>query len=163
MRRQRIDIGSHHIRLDLVGSNGSFGTGMVDRVDHGGQLPGPFAVAEGGKGHGGPDCPMRVLAAILTHPRYVAADVAWIQLRLVERRVKQLDQPGLTAYEVFVDSLHGLFSARRIGYAREHGPALRDGIDPAFGAGFRPERRAVVEIGTAIPGAIPALLINVLV
>jgi hypothetical protein len=49
----------------------------------------------------------------------------------------------------------------RIGGAGQHAPALRDRIDLAFLVGVRTERRAVVEIGAAIPLAIPCILLDV--
>ena len=45
--------------------------------------------------------------------------------------------------------------------AGQHGPALRDRVDAAFGIAGRAERRAVVEVGAAVPVAVPGVLLEV--
>ena len=53
-------------------------------------------------------------------------------------------------------------SARRGGAGpREHGPGLGDGVDPALLVLLGAERSAVVEVGAAIPLAIPGQLEHV--
>ena len=52
------------------------------------------AVAHGGEGHDGPDGGVGVLAAVFAHAGDIAFDVAGIEVRLVERRIEQLDQAG---------------------------------------------------------------------
>ena len=133
-----------------------------DRVDHGGELPRAPGIAQGGERHRRPDRPVRVLAAVLPHARHVAADVAGVQIRLVEGRIEQLDERVLAPHEPLVDRLHGRARAPRVARAGEHRPALRDRIDPAFGAARRAERRAVVEVGAAVPLAVPAVLLEAL-
>ncbi len=136
---------------------------MVHRVDHGQQLPGALAVAQGGKRHRRPDRAVGVLPAVLAHARHVAADVAGIESRLVEGRIEQLDQRVVAAHQALVDRLHGQARALALSSAPgQHRPALRDRIDPAFGVARRTERRAVVEVGAAVPLAIPAVLLDVL-
>jgi len=105
---------------------------------------------------------MRVLAAILSHARDVSLDVARIQIRLVEGWLQQLDQRLIPAHQMLIHRGHG--QARALGIARpgQHRPALRNRIDPAFGVTRRPQRRAVVEVGAAVPCAVPAMLFELL-
>ena len=63
-------------------------------------------VAHGGERHGGPHGGVRVLAAVLPHARDVALDVARLQVGLVERRIEELDKPGVAADEAVVDGIH---------------------------------------------------------
>ena len=125
------------------------------------QFPRPPAVAQRGERHRRPDRRVRVLAAVLSHARDVAFDVAGIQVRLVERRIEELDQRIVAADQALVHRLHGHARAlRRSPGPGEHRPALRDRIDLALGVARRAERRAVVEVGAAIPLAIPAVLLR---
>ena len=105
---------------------------------------------------------MGVLAAILAHARDVAFDVARVQRGLVERRIEQLDQAGVAADEALVHRLHGLARRVRIAGTADDRPALRQRIDLAFGVGCGAEWLAVVEIGAAIPLAVPGMLLDVL-
>ena len=47
---------------------------------------------------------MRVLAAVLAHAGHVAADVAGVEARLVERRIEQLDEPVVAPDQALVDA-----------------------------------------------------------
>ncbi len=106
---------------------------------------------------------VRVLTAVLPHARHVAADVAGIQARLVEGRIEKLDR-ARASRRTRRSSTAFIAMRERSGVARpgQHGPALRDRIDPAFRVAGRTERRAVVEVGAAVPLAIPAVLLDVL-
>ncbi|EXI71310.1 MAG: hypothetical protein AW07_03753 [Candidatus Accumulibacter sp. SK-11] len=165
MLAQRVDVGGNDVGLHLVDCGALDRPRMVDRVDHAQQLPGALVLTEFGKGHRRPHRSVRVLPAVLTNAGDVAADVAWVQVRLVEWRIEELDEPVLAAHQPFVDGLHGLARAReltrpatRVG---EYGPALRDRIDPAFAVACRTEHRAIVEPRTTVPPAIPAMLLDV--
>ena len=106
---------------------------------------------------------MRVLAAVLAHARDVAFDVAGIQGRLVEGRIEELDQRGVAAHEARVDGVHRHARIAAASPAPESTDQLcAKRIDLAFGVAGRAERRAVVEIGAAIPFAVPAVLLDVL-
>ena len=93
-------------------------------------------------------------------PGGIALDVAGIERRLVERRREQQHQPVVAAHQIFVDRRHGARGAGRVGGAGDHAPGLRDRIDAAFAVRGRAERRAVVEIGAAIPVAVPAVALQ---
>ena len=56
---------------------------------------------------------------------------------------------------------HGLHCSRgptRVGFLREDRPRLRQRVDPALLVLRRPERSAIIEVGTTIPVAIPGEL-----
>ena len=89
---------------------------MVHRIDHVEQFPRAPAVAQCGERHGRPDRRMRVLPAIFSHARDVPFDVAGIQIRLVERRVQELDQRMVPANQTLVHRFHR--QARALGIAR---------------------------------------------
>ena len=128
---------------------------MPHRCQHREQLPRTFGVVEGRERHRRPERGMRVLAAVLAHAGNVALDVARRRPRRVERRIEQLHDAGVGVHEMRMEGVHrapGALGRRR---AREHRPALRDRVDPALGVACRAERRAVVEPGTAVPGAVP--------
>src|SRR5262245_59218642 len=50
----------------------------------------------------------------------------------------------------------------RVAKTRDHRPALRNRVDAAFGVLRRSERRAVVEVGAAVPLAVPGRVERVL-
>src|SRR6185369_12979774 len=93
-------------------------------------------------------------------PGHVAADIAGIEQRFAERRVEQLDQTILAAHQLFIERLHRLARTLRLAGAGKHSPALRNRVDPAFDVAGRAEWRAVVEVGAAVPGAVPAVFLE---
>ena len=105
---------------------------------------------------------MGVLPAVLPHAWHVAFDVAGVQVRLVEGRIEQLDESVLAAHQAFVHCLHGLARAFDIARPGEHRPTLRNRIDLAFDVVRGAKRRAIVKVGAAIPGAVPAVLFEAL-
>ena len=133
-------------------------TGLIIVVE----LPGALAIAQGREGHRRPDRAVRVLAAVLAHARDVAPDVAGVEIRPVEGRIEKLDQRVVAAHEALVDGVHRHPRALGIARAREHRPALRNGVDPALDVARRSQRRAVVEVRAPIPLAVPAVLLEVL-
>ena len=80
---------------------------------------------------------------------------------MIERRIEQLDQSGVAADQALIHRLHRLARALRIAGAADDRPALRQGIDLTFRIGLRAERLAVVEVGAAIPLAVPGVLLDV--
>ena len=84
VRRDGVDIGRHHIRLDLVALDRRPGAAVVDRIDERKKVRCLAAVAELGNGqdrlHGG----LAVRPTILAQPRRIALEVARIGRRLVE-------------------------------------------------------------------------------
>src|SRR3546814_14861201 len=51
---------------------------------------------------------------------------------------------------------------RRIATAGDHAPRLGDGVDAAFVAFVRTQRRAVVVVAAAVPLAVPAAVVQAL-
>ena len=90
-RAGRIDVGGDHIGFDAVAFGCRCIEGVVDRVQHAECTPGLVGQAELGKRDDEPGRRVRVLAAVLAHPRRIALDVAGVLLGLVERRREQLD------------------------------------------------------------------------
>src|SRR5918992_1367100 len=68
----------------------------------------------------------------------------------------------VTAHEAFIHRIHSHTGTVDIPATGENRPALRNRVDLAFGITGRPQRRAVVKVGTSIPLAIPAMLRNML-
>src|SRR6185312_4156512 len=116
--------------------------------------------AEFREGHRGPDRGVGVLAAVLAHAGQVALDVAGVERGLVERRIEQLHQAGVAVHQVAVQRGHRLALALGLTGAAEHRPALRDGVDAAFLVGVGTQRRTVVEVRAAVPGAVPGVLLQ---
>ena len=119
-------------------------------------------IAQRRERHRRPDRGVRVLAAVLAHAGHVAPDVSRIQRRLVERRIEQLDQRIVAAHQVLVDGIH----RRRA--TRSHSPAPDStdqlcAIESIWHSALRrrAQRRAVVEIGAAVPLAVPAVLLDI--
>src|ERR1019366_9583841 len=103
-----------------------------------------------------PTLRVRVWAAVLARAANVARDVAGRGPGSIERRIEQLHEARVGVHEAAVDGVHRLPGAIIRRGAGEDGPALRDRVDPAFGIARRAERRAVVEPGAPVPGAVPA-------
>ncbi len=104
---------------------------------------------------------MRVLAAVFANPGHISLDVAGVQRRVVEGRREQQDQVVIRAGR---DARRPTAMARRArpGSAAPEITAhdcaiasMRAGI-AAGGA----ERRAVVEVGAAVPAAVPRLSLD---
>ena len=81
-------------------------------------------------------------------------------MSLVERRREQQDHAGIAPHQLFIDRRHRAPRALRIGRAGDDRPRLRDRIDLALVVLGRAERRAIVEIGAAIPVAVPGVLLD---
>ena len=79
---------------------------MVDGVQHGEQLAGLVAVAQGREGEDRPDGAVGVLAAVLADARQVALDVARIDVGMVERRGEEQDEAVVATDEVLVHGVH---------------------------------------------------------
>jgi hypothetical protein len=95
-----------------------------------------------------------VLTTVLAHAGRVAGDVAGRRSRAVEGGCQQPEEPELG---------HGQEVERRAERrgdalgprARPRRPCLGEEVDPALAMGGRAERRTVVEVRAAVPGAIP--------
>ena len=155
VRRHGVDVGGGDVGLDLVAMDARARAGVVDRVQDAEQLARLVAVAERREGQHRPDRRVRVLSAVLTDARQVSLDVAGIEGRLVERRGEEQDEPVAALNEVLLDGGHGPGGALGHGRARDHAPRLRDRIDAALDVLGRAERRAVVEVRSPVPVAVP--------
>ena len=80
-----------------------------------------FHLAPQSERHRRPYGGVRVLPAVLADAGHVPLDVPRLQIRRVEGRVEQLDEPGVAVDQVLVDRPHGLGGAR---------PGLRPLIAP---------------------------------
>ena len=134
---------------------------MIDGIDHRREFPGALAVAHRGEGHRRPHGRVRVLRAVLTHAPQVTLDVAGTGIRSIERRIQQLHQRGIPLDELPVHRVHRRAHPLRVAGRRQHGPTLRNRIDPALDIRRCAERRAVVEPGAAVPGAVPGAQFDV--
>jgi hypothetical protein len=118
---------------------------------------GLVSVAQRREGEDGPDCAVRVLAAVLPDARQIPLHIAGIDVGMVERRSEQQDESVTASDEELLHCGHGLLRMIRIGRSRQDAPRLRDRVDPALGVCRGAERRAVVEEGPAVPVAIPTI------
>ncbi|MNP38386.1 hypothetical protein D3C76_1318940 [compost metagenome] len=101
-----IDIGGHHVRLDLIGVDQPF-SALANRIDQAQQLPGLGPVAQAREGHAGPHRSVAVLPAVLAHTRYIPLDIARLERAIVEGRIQQLHNADIAAYQVTVHGAHG--------------------------------------------------------
>ena len=115
------------------------------------------SLAQRGEGDHGPERGMGVLAAVFANARRIALDVAGIESGAVEWRGEEDHEPVVRPNQLLLHRGHRPRRARRLRGARDHRPGLRDRIDPAFLARGGSQRGAVVEIGAAIPVAVPRL------
>ena len=161
MRAHGINVRGEDVRLDLVSCDLLWGSTMVNGIDQSEKLPSPVVFTQEGEGHDRPRGGMSVLSAILPHPRRVTFDIARVELRLIERRIKELNEIGIAADKALADSFHGLPAALRITSAADHRPALWQRIDLALWIGPGAKWLAVVEVGAAIPVSVPGVLCNV--
>ena len=157
MRRDRVDIGGQDVRLDLVDGHGRRIARVVDRVDHVEEFPGELALVRLRECHGRPHGGVCVLAAIFAHAGNIALDVTGIEPGLVEWRIEKLHDGGVATHQSLVQRLHRRARALEAGRTGKYRPALGNRVDLAFVITCRTERRAIVEIGAPIPGAVPAI------
>ena len=156
VRRARVDVAGHHVRLDLVARDVARRAGVVDRVQHVEQLGGLVAAAEPRQRHDDPDGRVRVLAAVLADAGRIPLDVPGILRRAIERRVEQQQRPAIRARRARVRTASIARSAKRVGHrAGEHRPRLRDRVDAALVVLRRAQRRAVVVVAAPVPLAVP--------
>src|ERR1700736_3136551 len=98
---------------------------------------------------------MRVLPAILTDTRHIAADVSGIEAPGIEGRVEQLYQAQVAPDQMLVDSRHGPCRPGHLPRTGNDTPTLRDRVDLAFHIPGRAQRRPIIKIRPAIPLPIP--------
>src|SRR5207302_9177495 len=101
-----------------------------------------------------------VLAAVLADAWHVALDVTRLKYPPVEGRVEELDELAVGAHQTPFDRGQGLSRALRVGGTGDHRPGLREGVDLALVVLGRAERGAVVEVGAAVPAAVPGVLLQ---
>src|SRR5690606_19301294 len=109
-----------------------------------------------------PEHAVRVLPSVLAYAGEVPLDVARVLHGLVEGRGEEADDPGLVVDEPLLGGGEGLLHLRVVARPGDHGPRLRDGVDLALGTLGRAQRRAVVVVGAAEPGAVPAGVVEAL-
>src|ERR1039458_3688529 len=106
VRRDRIDVRRDDVRLNFVGGDLFGSPTVMDGIEQREEFPRTVVFAHEGKGHGGPNRGVSVLAAILAHTRNVTLDVTGIERRFVERRIEQLDHSGIAADQARACYLH---------------------------------------------------------
>ena len=82
-----VDVAREHIGLGLVALDVGAAAAVVDRIEHVKELDRLVAAAQRRDGHQDPDGGMGVLPAVLAHSGRIAADVAGVLARQVERRL----------------------------------------------------------------------------
>ena len=119
-------------------------------------------IAQRGEGHHGPDGAVRVLAAVFAHAGDVALDVAGVQrsdlsnggssswISRASRRTRRRSTLSMASSD-----------RSRVPAPERTDQLCEHRVDLAFRVGGRAERRAVVEVGAAIPFAVPAVLFDV--
>ena len=162
VRRDRIDVGGDHVRLDLVDrrrppASAAWLIGLIMRE----QFPRALAVAQRRERHRRPDRGVRVLAAVLAHAGHVAADIARIERRFVERRSRAAGSVRRRAAPVARRPRPSPARAR-VGSPAPDSTAQLCAIESIWHSALsaRAERRAVVEIGAPIPFAIPGVVLD---
>ena len=79
MRRIRINVGCHNVRLDFVGERTGSGGGAVDRIQHVKQFTDFVAFTQNTVGDERPYRSVGILAAIFSHPRQIPFDITGIE------------------------------------------------------------------------------------
>jgi hypothetical protein len=105
---------------------------VVDRIQHVEQLDRLVATAQMRDRHHGPERGVGVLAAVLAHARHIALDVPGSSGVWSNGGAEQLDHARVAPHQLHADGIHRALGPSRRSDAGEHGPALRDRIDPAF-------------------------------
>ncbi len=103
---------------------------------------------------------MGVLRAVLADPRQVALDVPGVERRYVERRGEEHEESGVLADQVLFQRAHREPLTLRLAGAGDDAPALGDRIDATLLTGCGAERRPVIEVRSAIPGAVPRVRLD---
>src|SRR5207253_3288957 len=98
-------------------------------------------------------------SSVFAHSGNVSFDVTGIQIRLIERRIQQLNEFMLLVHQPFIHGIHCPARSTLIRRAGQYGPTLRNRVDPALRITVGAKRRAVIEIGAAVPFPIPAVLL----
>src|SRR5580700_4301767 len=160
MRRLSIDVAGNDVRLNFVALHVRTRRGMGYWIQHPEQFAGLVAVAELREGDDCPHGSMRVLSAVFADARHVSSNVARIMRWVVKRRREEPDQALGAAYQLFVHGGHGASGTAGVGCATHDSPGLRDGINATFGIFGGAERSTVVEVGAAIPFAVPPCVLK---
>ena len=126
MRRNGINIARGDVGFDFVFVQTRARRGMINGIQQREQLPGALAIAEQCEGDHRPDCPVRILTAVLTHTGNVALDVTRIEIAPVERRRKENHQSIAASDQVLIDGVHCANGPIVLRGARDDRPRLRD-------------------------------------
>src|SRR4029450_786274 len=100
-------------------------------------------------------CGWRLAAAVLADPGRVAANVAGIEGSVVEGGSEEQQEARRPPHEVRPHRVDRAPRALPRGDAGEPAPRLRERVDAALLVLRGAERRAVVEVGAAVPLAVP--------
>jgi hypothetical protein len=155
--RCRGDIAGHDIRLDPEHIYFLRRIAVMDGVERPEQLPGTLLIAELGEGESDPNSGMGIMAAVFSNPGGIRFDIAGLESRGIERGVEDHDERVLGKVKSLEDGFHGPPGSEGLPGPRDHGPALREGIDLAFRIGDGAECPAIVEKGPEVPPAVPSL------
>ena len=106
VRRRAVDVPGSHIGLQLVRSGALGLPAAVCRADRLEAGPGRFAVATERLCHQSPDGGMRILPAVLPHPRRIRLDIAGVVLRMLQWRRQQQQQTRGGVDQLLLDRRH---------------------------------------------------------
>ncbi len=104
-----------------------------------------------------PDGRVGVLAAVLPDARQVPLDVARIDIGMIEWRGEQQNEAVTRPDEELLHRGHRLAGVGRVGCPGQDAPRLGDRVDPAFRVLSGAERGSIVEEGSPVPVAVPAV------
>src|SRR5258708_15187586 len=118
-------------------------------------MGGVVCVNRGEEWKTGPDGGMGVLPAVFTNARHITFDITGVERRAIERRREQKDEPFGPKDQLTIDGRHGPDGSPVLCGPTQHSPGLSNRVNPALGIRCRAKRRAVIEVGAAVPFAIP--------
>src|SRR5260370_26444522 len=127
----------------------------MDWIQHAEQLGRFVAVTKGSECNHRPDRGMLVVPAVFTNARHITFDITGVERRAIERRRKQKDKPFGSKDQLTIDGRHGPDGSPVLCGPTQHSPGLSNRVNPALGIRCRAKRSAVIEVGAAVPFAIP--------
>src|SRR5258705_13272256 len=128
---------------------------MVHRIEEREEFTGALAIAQHGKSDQGPERRVTILSPILAHARHVAFDVANIQLAFVEWWCKENYQPVAALNQILFYCCHRALRSITFSRTGNDRPRLHNRVDATFIVLHGTKRSAVIEVGPAIPVAVP--------
>src|SRR6266849_6945946 len=132
----------------------------MDWIQHAEQLGRSVAVTKGSECNHRPDRGMRVLPAVFTNARHITFDITGVERRAIERRREQKYKPFGPKDQLTIDGRHGPDGSPALCGPAQHAPGLSNRVNPALGIRCRAKRRAVIEVGAAVPFAIPTFALE---